>query len=258
MQDYRFDLELQIIRFHEINSNSNTCHCTAQFTPSMLGNLHVWVLQSWGELVRWLCVLAERGYTTWPPVHYFAFFSKFQVSDFRANEVQFTTSLYNPLLQSGSPEFAVDWKELHNRAENEPSLSLKFHNHFAFNQEKVLVSVGLLRDCETFNFAKVRFQLYNTAWRWGWPPLCLVPDQNQDVPTMTGVACRLATAHWHTRHALTTTLTLVCGNKTANWSIAIQSGIISDCPGPGCPHSALPCHTTIVMSTNLHKHVASS
>ena len=141
MQDYRFDLELQIIRFHEINSNSNTCHCTAQVTPSMLGNLHVWVLQSWGELVRWLCVLAERGYTTWPPVHYFAFFSKFQVSDFRANEVQFTTSLYNLLLQSGSPEFAVDWKELHNRAENEPSLSLKFPNHFAFNQEKVLVWV---------------------------------------------------------------------------------------------------------------------
>lgn len=32
MQDYRFDLELQIIRFHEINSNSNTCHCTAQVT----------------------------------------------------------------------------------------------------------------------------------------------------------------------------------------------------------------------------------
>ena len=122
----------------KLTPNSNTCHCTAQFTPS---NLHVWVLQSWGELVRWLCVLAERGYTTWPPVHYFAFFSKFQVSDFRANEVQFTTSLYNPLLQSGSPEFAVDWKELHNRAENEPSLSLKFHNHFAFNQEKVLVWV---------------------------------------------------------------------------------------------------------------------
>ena len=40
-----------------------------------------------GELVRWLCVLAERGYTTWPPLHYFAFVSKFQVSDFRADEV---------------------------------------------------------------------------------------------------------------------------------------------------------------------------
>ena len=33
------------------------------------------------------------------------------------------------------------------------------HPLFAFNQEKDL-DRGLLRDCETSNFAKVRFQLY--------------------------------------------------------------------------------------------------
>ena len=134
----------------KLTPNSNTCHCTAQFTTSSLRNLHVWVLQSWGELVRWLCVLAERGYTTWPPLHYFAFVSKFKVSDFRANEVQFTTSLWNPLLESGSPEFVTDWKELH----------------------KVAVRVTVASPAPG-------------------------PDQNQDVHTLTGVACTAhSQQHW--------------------------------------------------------------
>ena len=38
------------------------------------------------------------------------------------------------------------------RAANEPSRSLKFHNHGGF-------PYGLLRDCKTSNFARVRFQL---------------------------------------------------------------------------------------------------
>ena len=33
----------------------------------------------------------------------------------------------------------------------------------AFNKEKALISRGLLHDCETSNFAKVRFQLYLTT-----------------------------------------------------------------------------------------------
>ena len=66
------------------------------------------------------------------------------------------------------------------RAGNEPSRSLKFHNHTeglvtivgfvscvlnekallgAFNQEQAGPSRGLLCDCEISNFTKVRFQL---------------------------------------------------------------------------------------------------
>ena len=53
------------------------------------------------------------------------------------------------------------------KAVNESSRSFKFHNHgenvkvpvAAFNKEKVLVSRGLLCDCEPSNFAKARFKL---------------------------------------------------------------------------------------------------
>ena len=80
----------------KLTPNSNTCHCTAQFTTSSLRDLHVWVLQSWAASWFVGCVFWLKGVTQ--PGLLYIILHLFQSLRFQTSEQ--TKCIYNLTLKS--------------------------------------------------------------------------------------------------------------------------------------------------------------